>query len=567
MRMRSSVFSTASLFALVLIFTAFSALSSDLGYLQVNIANPGISAQVFVNGTAFGAATRAKPINTMEGLPVGSALVRVEAEGFKKLNRTETIRFNQWTQAVYELESARAVPPPPPPPVFGSGRESPADDSLQATSAERPTMQLPDDESAPTEEPSDPVIACRKLLDSGRLAEPPQSNAIACFFRVLEEQPANTEALEALDLIEEQLLARIESAIRAGSREQARTNWEHLVDLSPEHPDIDWLDQRIRDIDEYAAQPSAAEADHYATTEQPEIAQAGPSAAPPLNLSRISGPVSPPVMARIPKGCFNIGSPEWEAGRDEDESQKQICLQAFDMALYEVSIADFHRFTEATGYRTDAVWNRERASGCFSEGKDGGWTYVAGRNWLQPGFNQQPNHPAVCVSWEDAMRYIDWLNTETGHDYRLPTEAEWEYAARAGNPGARYWGDSAQLACQYANIADQSSTKRYKGLEPHECSDGHVQTAPLGSYRPNAYGLYDMLGNVAEWTCSYYGVQFRGSEKRCSRRDSKALRVNRGGSWTSKPAWARSATRVRLWPRGRADSLGFRLARDAPPSE
>ncbi len=532
---------------LILLGTASFAADSDKGYLQVNVANPGIRARVFVNGQSVGTATRLQPVNTMQGIPVGPAHVRVEAEGFQAHNRQEIIRSNQWTQAVIELKPAVAAPPPPPPPAFSGTPEPAASQPARVTTSYTP--------------PNDPTARCQSLMDAGHLSEPASANATDCYFDVLESDPANSEALEALDLIETRLLARIQTAIRHGDGPAARSNWRHLEQLSPGHPQLHELDQQIQDM----AGGHGERDDTAAITHARDPQDGGMeyrAEPPPLFLPPSSGPVRAPPMARIPAGCFSMGSPSWEGGRDLDEAQAQICLEGFDMALYEVSVEDFHRFVQASAYQTDAEWNRERAQGCFSEGADGGWTYVPGRTWRQPGFLQQARHPVVCVSWQDALAYIDWISAETGQQFRLPTEAEWEYAARAGNANSRYWGDAAELACQYANVADKLAADQYKGFEAHGCEDGYAQTAPVGSYRPNGYGLYDMIGNVAEWTCSYYENSYQGGEKRCSRRDSSALRVNRGGSWTTKPDWARSATRVRLWSRGRADSLGFRLVRD-----
>ena len=106
----------------------------------------------------------------------------------------------------------------------------------------------------------------------------------------------------------------------------------------------------------------------------------------------------------------------------------------------------------------------------------------------------------VCVSFEDAQAYIRWLNRKTGQHYRLPTEAEWEYAARAGTTTRRYWGDKPDDACQYANVADQSAKKVFPGWAVHHCDDGYVYTAPVGSFQRNRFGLHDMLGNVWDRT-------------------------------------------------------------------
>ena len=112
--------------------------------------------------------------------------------------------------------------------------------------------------------------------------------------------------------------------------------------------------------------------------------------------------------------------------------------------------------------------------------------------------------PVVNVRWRDAKDYTDWLSQQTGYRYRLPTETEWEYAARAGTTTSRFWGDDPDQGCAYANAADLDGKKLFVGWTAMQCRDGNIYTAPAGSYRNNDYGLHDMLGNVLEWTCSLY---------------------------------------------------------------
>lgn len=165
----------------------------------------------------------------------------------------------------------------------------------------------------------------------------------------------------------------------------------------------------------------------------------------------------------------------------------------------------------------------------------------------------------VCVSWNDVQRYITWLNQNSKGNYRLPTEAEWEYAARAGTETAYFWGEEVDSkACRYANVSD----KNLFNLFP--CDDGYKFTSPVGQYRANAYGLYDISGNVWEWTCSEYDESYNGKEKRClsnnQANDSDVLAV-RGGSFHFGPQWLRVAYRAWSNPWERIDSRGFRLAR------
>jgi len=161
----------------------------------------------------------------------------------------------------------------------------------------------------------------------------------------------------------------------------------------------------------------------------------------------------------------------------------------------------------------------------------------------------------VCVSWNDANKYADWLSEVSGHHYGLASEAQWEYAARGQTTTSRYWGDKPDEACQYANVDDAS----------HSCKDGYENTAPVDSLKANAFRLYDMLGNAWEWTqdCwheSYEGAQTDGSA--WTEGVDCSLRVIRGGSWLlTGPRSVRSAGRGGSTPGNRGDDTGFRLAR------
>ncbi|MDS4058647.1 MAG: formylglycine-generating enzyme family protein, partial [Candidatus Contendobacter sp.] len=158
--------------------------------------------------------------------------------------------------------------------------------------------------------------------------------------------------------------------------------------------------------------------------------------------------------------------------------------------------------------------------------------------------------------------YTAWLSRETGQRYRLPTEVEWEYAARAGTTTARYWGDDPDQACSYANVADQTQGPEGNSwMQKHECNDGYWYSAPVVRFRANDWRLNDMLGNVWEWTCSAYDKDYGGAEKECTNKRTSDPRSVRGGSWGSRPAWVRSAYRGWDAPTFRSSNRGFRLAR------
>lgn len=274
-----------------------------------------------------------------------------------------------------------------------------------------------------------------------------------------------------------------------------------------------------------------------------------------------------PRMVVIPAGEFTMGSPALEAGRGLDEGpQRQVQIaQAFALGRSEVTVAEFRRFAEESGYRTEAERDA-RAQGCS------GFIYAdpAARstdpqtiNWRSPGVAQADSHPVLCVSWNDARAYAQWLSKKTGRRYRLPTEAEWEYAARAGSAGSRYWGDDPGQACRFANVADQSRFQTWGFGQKHECTDGHYFTAPAGGFSPNRFGLYDMLGNVWEWTEDCWSASYAGApaDGAAWLAGDCAQRVSRGGSWSTVPRFARSAARHKNAADHRDNLTGFRLAR------
>jgi len=174
----------------------------------------------------------------------------------------------------------------------------------------------------------------------------------------------------------------------------------------------------------------------------------------------------------------------------------------------------------------------------------------------------------INVSWADARDYASWLRERTGKPYRLPSEAEWEFAARAGSVSFRFWGDDAHLACMYANVSDltaadaQADVDRASGL--HACRDGHAHTAPVMGRKPNDWGLYDMMGNVWEWVQDCYHANYHGapSDGRPWEEPQCELRALRGGAWNYGPAGVHSANRVGNRASLRINTLGFRVASD-----
>ena len=223
-----------------------------------------------------------------------------------------------------------------------------------------------------------------------------------------------------------------------------------------------------------------------------------------------------PEMVRIEGGCFQMGSPESEEVRSNDERRHRVCVEEFSIGKYEVTFAEYDRFVEATG--------RSRPD-------DSGW----GRG----------RRPVINVTWDDARAYASWLSGETGGSYRLPTEAEWEweYTARAGSTAAYPWGDS--VGRNRANC---------EGCE-NWWDDHH--TVPVGSFEANAWGLHDTVGNVWEWTCSAYD-DYEGGEQHCVWRSADG-RVVRGGSWVSSQWGGAFRQPPQERPRRSGRRLGFPL--------
>ncbi len=277
-----------------------------------------------------------------------------------------------------------------------------------------------------------------------------------------------------------------------------------------------------------------------------------------------------PEMIIIPAGRFLIGSPAQEPGRGQDEGpQTKVDLaQPFAVSRFEVTRAQYQAFLRQSGHAI--------SGGCITDRrKPGTWAADEQTNVEDPGFKQGDDHPAACVSWNDAMAYVSWLNSQVGGGYRLLTEAEWEYVARAGSTTAYPWGASVHDGCTHMNGYDEKILGQKGNLYQGEavpyatCSDGFVNTAPVGSFKPNAFGVYDMLGNLGEWiadcaTQSYAGLHPDGA----SEGGDCTKRMVRGGSWGSQPRQLRSAERYRYRPTDIDDSIGIRVAKSmSPPTQ
>lgn len=264
-------------------------------------------------------------------------------------------------------------------------------------------------------------------------------------------------------------------------------------------------------------------------------------------------------MVVISAGTLSVGTLDAETAPLENvEPPHTVAIaRALAVGRFEVTKVQFAYFVQQTRYPA--------GDSCFAW-NGGKYARDPTKDWRNPGFAQKDSEPVVCINWYDAKAYANWLAKKTGKPYRLLTGEEWEYAARAGKKEVWPWGDSEAGACDYANVADAATKRGVPGTnfwKFHGCDDGHAYTAPVGSYPPNAFGLYDMIGNVWEWTedCvvdADVPPVVTGADKPAG---ECAQRVLRGGSWVDSPFFVRYDFRFRLNANDRDFYAGFRVAR------
>lgn len=250
-----------------------------------------------------------------------------------------------------------------------------------------------------------------------------------------------------------------------------------------------------------------------------------------------------PEMVVVPAGEFVMGSTLAESGHTDEKPQHTVRFaQPFAVGKFEVTFDQ---------------WDACTAAGRCPKAKDDGY----GRD----------KYPVINISWTDAKAYVEWLSEVAGKPYRLLSEAEFEYAARAGTQTPWFWGDAAdswgsRLACEYANTHDEAGKEAHPNYvwSHHQCNDGYGENAPTGKYKPNAFGLHDMIGNVREWIedCQQHG--YEGAPTDGSVRAHSGTceeRMTRGGAWIDGPSSSRSAYRYSEPENLRNYKVGFRVAR------
>ncbi|MDD2544802.1 MAG: formylglycine-generating enzyme family protein [Burkholderiaceae bacterium] len=336
----------------------------------------------------------------------------------------------------------------------------------------------------------------------------------------------------------------------------------------------------------WAALPAPAQT----AAPRPHPTQAAPRAAAAVWVNSLGMP-----FVRVPAGRFLRGSsepaerlaqayPQLERGRlddlaDEAPVRTVRITRPFYLGQTEVTVGQFRRFVQASGYRAESEADgtggygynpaydpAQSARGDAFEGRD------ARYSWRNPGFAQGEDHPVLNLTWHDAQALAAWLSATEGQRYRLPTEAEWEYACRAGTSTRYPHGDDPAPLAQHANVFDQDAAPYWPRWQAQAAPghDGHAFTAPVGSHAANAWGLHDMVGNAWEWVSDWYGED---SYAHAPRDDPQGpatgqVRVRRGGSWHTWPFYARCAFRNWNTPQTRYTLVGLRLVRevDVPPA-
>lgn len=274
-----------------------------------------------------------------------------------------------------------------------------------------------------------------------------------------------------------------------------------------------------------------------------------------------------PEMVVIPAGSFQMGAapgenqhydvPAMESGRDEPQHRVTFA-KPFALAKFDVTYGEFATFAHTVGF--------EPRRGCMSV-IGNNWMPQPRASWEDPGFPVRENDPVVCMNMLEITAYLRYLRNTTGKDYRLPSEAEWEYAERAGSTSAFYWGDEPKSACTHENVGDEAYARKYGVSAPIPCDDGFSDIAPVGSFKPNAFGLYDMAGNVFVlvadcWNENYDGAPTEGSAWTtgdCTRHVARKAAFGNPHPWMF-----RAANRDAEGDIAKRNRFGFRVALSLP---
>lgn len=343
----------------------------------------------------------------------------------------------------------------------------------------------------------------------------------------------------------ETVLNQALSALDSGNPDMAEQLAQQAQAISSDLPGLDDFAQRLRNARLYATfKPGQA-----------------------INDSFVSNSGSGPTVIVVPTGAFVMGSSADEDGhRDNEEPQRRVAISdGFALGQTEITVGEFREFMRVSGYKSDA---ERMGTGSFYDESSGRMTDKRGISWKTDyhGNRATDSAPVVNVSWNDASAFAAWLSDQTGKNYRLPSEAEFEYALRAGSQDRFPWGDGNpdKVRGNLTGEGDRSPSKRSWARAFPNYTDGHWGPAPVRTYAKNAFGFYDLVGNVAEWVqdCSHENYVRAPRDSTAWVNPGCQRHMLRGGSWGSAPEQSRSAYRLAAASSMRSAQVGFRVARD-----
>lgn len=429
----------------------------------------------------------------------------------------------------------------------------------------------------------------------GNLVAPAGSNAAELYRRVLERDAGNAQAQQGLAAIETTLLEQATAAANARRFDDAERLLADAGRVRPGSQGVLDAASRIQGARQAHAVQLMAEADQALAEQRFDDAERLVDQAEQLSPDiegvddfrerivsvRVYASMRPgqvfsdalraggngPEMVVIPMGSFRMGSPDRERDRRPNEGpQFEVrFVRAFAMARNEITVGQFRQFVQATGYQTDA--DRQGSSTIYIE-ESGRMESQRRINWQNDyaGGRAEPDLPVIHVSWNDANAYVQWLAQQTGLRYRLPSEAEFEYALRAGSTTRYWWGDGNpdRVVENVTGDGERSPSRRSWSNAFPNYDDGHWGPAPVRSYPPNPFGLHDMAGNVSEWVedCWHDTYVRAPTDGRAWVNPGCERRVLRGASWASAPDQVRSAFRLNAPADTRGPRVGFRVVRE-----
>jgi len=469
-------------------------------------------------------------------------------------------------------------------------------------------LTVPTREVKPSEEPPDAnipsqqqvidrhLVAARAALQAGRIDQPANDCAWSHYRAVQDIDPQNEEAQQGLLVVQKALVERAIGIAKELDFDLAERILEEAALVREPRELIDEAEEQIFTFRSHYAEElevkavRAMDAGDFAQAERQLIKMIALGGADStvnqlrrrLEEARIYGGFQPgqtirdhfinqgfwtPETVVVLAGSYMMGSSAFEDGRNDNEGPRHRVTfrRGFAIGRTEVTVKEFRKFIDKTGYRTDA--QKHKFSTIYNH-SSGRLTRRDGVTWEMnyEGGKAEDKEPVVHVSWNDAMAYVQWLARGTGKSYRLPTEAEFEYALRAGRKTRYWWGDGMppKRAGNFTGEQDISRGRRQWSTFFEGYEDKYWGPAPVASFNTNPFGLNDIAGNVGEWVrdCwhdTYLRAPVDGSawlNPGCK------LRIIRGGYWASSPDQTRSAFRLSAQPDQRDARIGFRIARD-----